>query len=260
MKVIIDGNGLIAGTGISTYIRSLLTHIARIDKITEYIVFAAFFNDFEHKKTQLKACIPEQDNFSLDCRRIPESLVLFLERKARVRVIEHLIARHKADVFHGTGNLLPRLKRMPSVLTAHHFYVPGDPLFPSSAIRREREYFNATVHSIREATRIIAVSRFTADELGRHFPATRENTTVIYEGIADIFTDSNARPMPDLITKKYGLHTPYIYCSGPLNERKNIARLIEAFALLRTKGRKDAARSLNYVQEMVSVHARHKAF
>ncbi len=238
MKVIIDGNGLVAGTGISTYIRSLIAHIARVDHDNEYVIFSHFFNDYGRKREIVESAVPRQDNFRLDCRRFPESLAFFLERGARVRLTEHLLAGSGADVFHGTGNLLPRLKNTASVLTAHHFYAPGDPLFPPAASRRERAYFQATADAVRDSTRVIAVSRFTADELERHFPGTREKTTVVHEAIADHFSESASVSAP-YPPEQYGIRGPFIYCSGPLNERKNIARLIDAFALLRKKGRRE---------------------
>jgi glycosyltransferase involved in cell wall biosynthesis len=83
---------------------------------------------------------------------------------------------------------------------------------------------------LRRADRLIAVSRYTADDLIRRAGVPASKIDVIYHGIDHTFTtaDANAAPAPS--------RPPYILAVGGVSPRKNTRRLIEAFARWRDRG------------------------
>jgi glycosyltransferase involved in cell wall biosynthesis len=85
----------------------------------------------------------------------------------------------------------------------------------------------------RRADAVITVSACSKADLVRHLALRDERVHVIGEGI-----DPRFKPVPDgvhrrAILAKYGLAQPYILYLGGVNGRKNIARLLEAFARAR---------------------------
>ncbi len=88
--------------------------------------------------------------------------------------------------------------------------------------------------AIRRAERVIALSEFTRREIARFSPAAVTKTVVVLPGI-----DAAFRPMPnadDAATLvPYGLTTGYILALGNIHPRKNLARLLDAYLLLRTR-------------------------
>lgn len=74
---------------------------------------------------------------------------------------------------------------------------------------------------IRLASFIIAVSKFTQKELIKLFKVSPEKVTVVYNGIDhDVFHPKDRRP----------LGCPYLIYAGSERPRKNLGRLLEAFA------------------------------
>jgi glycosyltransferase involved in cell wall biosynthesis len=94
---------------------------------------------------------------------------------------------------------------------------------------------------IRRADRVIAVSRFTADDLVNLVGYPADRITVIYSGI-----DRAAyRPVPEddcraLLREKYDLSAPFIvFVSRIEHPAKNHIRLIQAFEQLKARGLPD---------------------
>ncbi|MBI5181706.1 MAG: glycosyltransferase [Nitrospirae bacterium] len=86
---------------------------------------------------------------------------------------------------------------------------------------------------------IIAVSRSTKDDLIRYTPVQGEKITVIYEGVDSAFFNKPAIVDKSEVELRYGLPKDFIFTlSGP-DYRKNNLRLIEAFAIIINKYKKN---------------------
>jgi glycosyltransferase involved in cell wall biosynthesis len=87
--------------------------------------------------------------------------------------------------------------------------------------------------------RFLTTSAFGAEALMvyRHLP--KEKITILYGGVAPMFVTQGAREDRHAIGKelaeKYGMPERFIIASGRLDPHKNILRLVDAYALLRTK-------------------------
>jgi len=94
----------------------------------------------------------------------------------------------------------------------------------------------STKFALKNAKIIIAVSEFTKKEMMELYKADAEKIKVIYNG----FNGALYRPIQDAekikqILNKYDIKAPYIFYAGRLEKKKNTARLVEAYAIMRQK-------------------------
>ena len=94
----------------------------------------------------------------------------------------------------------------------------------------------STKFSLKHAKKIIAVSEFTRKELMDIYKAPAAKIAMIYNG----FNSSLYRPIGDRakikrVLSEYDLKEPYIFYVGRLEKKKNVARLVNAFAVMKQK-------------------------
>jgi glycosyltransferase involved in cell wall biosynthesis len=139
-----------------------------------------------------------------------------------------------ADVVHGTYGVLPRCGRTPYVLTVHDLtfmHVPGFHVASFAAYLRA-----AVPRAARHARLVMADSQATARDLERlcHVPA--ERIRVVYLGYDPERFHRVAEPGAEAVLARYGVAKPYVLFVGTLEPRKNVVRLLDAFATLRAQG------------------------
>jgi glycosyltransferase involved in cell wall biosynthesis len=83
--------------------------------------------------------------------------------------------------------------------------------------------------AVRRARALIAISETTRAELGRRYPRALPRTAVAPPAADARFTPE---PQPDdaAVLERHGVRRPYVLVTGTLEPRKNLPRLIEAFA------------------------------
>jgi glycosyltransferase involved in cell wall biosynthesis len=131
-----------------------------------------------------------------------------------------LSAYAAADVLHCTTYYAPLRPRVPAVVTAHDLAVLRHPeMFPTWT----RRYVPRAVPAmLRAASRLIAVSEFTARELEALVGVPRERIRIVPNAVDHaVFTPDGPRAEGD-----------YVLAVGTLEPRKNLARTIEATARL----------------------------
>ena len=119
-------------------------------------------------------------------------------------------------LFHGLNQRLPQRKRCPSVATFHDLFVLSadyaTPAFRQRFARQARE-------AAHDADLIIAVSSFTSSQVASHLGVAATRIRVIPHGV-----DVPRAPTDDAARRPIILHL------GALQKRKNLVRLVEAFA------------------------------
>jgi glycosyltransferase involved in cell wall biosynthesis len=94
----------------------------------------------------------------------------------------------------------------------------------------------STRFALNNAHKVIAISDFTKQELIEVYNARSERISVIYNGYNnELYKPITDRSVIDTVLTRYGIKTPYLFYVGRLEKKKNIAALIEAFALLKQK-------------------------
>jgi len=153
----------------------------------------------------------------------PWRMVVWLGQLARVG-FDRLLP--DALLFHATEHLLLPLRSVPTVLTVHDLIFRH---LPSHHKPLNRWYLNLTMPLYcRRATRIIAVSAHTRDDLIRSYGLPPEKIVVVHEAAAPHF-----RPQPpekiEAVRARYGLPERYLLSVGTIEPRKNLGRLLQAF-------------------------------
>lgn len=135
-----------------------------------------------------------------------------------------------ADLLHTPASRLPLRGTIPTITTIHDV-IPL--VFPELFRLRERItlglYFRAVRHS---ATHVITVSEQSRSDIHRLLGIDRNRISVTYNGVSSSF-----RPLaPSVIAQRlahYRIEQPYILSVCTLEPRKNLVRVLQAFAQLR---------------------------
>jgi glycosyltransferase involved in cell wall biosynthesis len=210
--------------GGETYMRGLVAGLAQVDPHNEYVVFATPRNRhlFPASRPGMRTvvCAVPGGRMEVWKRLAWEWLALRLQAR-----------RHRLDVMHFPGNLVPPAFPVPTVLTVHDFStlfyherIPEVKL-PWSTHLMDRE----RILSCRRADWLVPNSDFTAAE-------TRARTGVDPARIRTVphIPREMAPPPLDEARRRvaeYGVTGRYVLSVATLNEHKNLRRLLEAFAL-----------------------------
>lgn len=184
--------------------------------------------------------ISPDDKFILYAPNLPneDNLLSKLPNNAKWRIIPYFIfwsqfrlawelnfAKEKPYVFFEPSHIIPFFARGRIVTTIHDL---GFVNFPSLYSIYERIYLNLTLRfSAKRASKIIAISENTKNDLIKYFHVNPEKINVIYLGIdRDRFnTQKSESKLPD------NIHYPYIYYIGRLEIKKNIINLLKSFEI-----------------------------
>lgn len=142
-----------------------------------------------------------------------------------------LAARHasrECDVVLATNSyLLAALARVPALATVHDLAAFRDDVVLPRGAAFERVTLPLAV---RRATRLLPNSRATRDDLVARFPRAAAKATVVELAAGAAFAAGGTDDAR--VAERYGLAKPYVLALGTLEPRKNLPRLIEAFASL----------------------------
>jgi glycosyltransferase involved in cell wall biosynthesis len=141
------------------------------------------------------------------------------------------VAPARGILYHGMDGFLPHAlrRRDRCVVTVHDL---GWQVHPELYPRKLRVMYGALFPWVlRRADRIIAVSRYTADDLIRRAGVPAGRIEVIHHGLDPAFVHPGGEPEAPPAGE-----TPYCLAVGGISPRKNTRRLIEAFVRWRARG------------------------
>ena len=146
-----------------------------------------------------------------------------------------VLADNEIDLYHSTCFSLPVVKTTEwRIATVHDvvFRTRPDLVAPKLC-----DYLDTwTEHSLEVADAVITVSEFSKGEITRAYGTPPEKVHVIYNGIEPRFSERVGVKAKKSVRKKYGLPEKFVLYVGSLEPKKNIDRLIEAFAMLAEGG------------------------
>jgi len=206
--------GELAGVGHYTYF--LIKYLLKVDKENQYFLF---FYDRRIKVPEFKQANVKMVYFPGlgNLGKIP-----FFYRHL---FIPHVLRLYRLDVYHNPANIIPIFYFGASVITIHDLAI-----YKNSEWFPDGHFFNKRIlipWSIAKAKKIIAVSQNTKDDLVKLFGISRDKIEVIHEGVEDYNQlVINETELPGRVKIK----APYFLFIGTLEPRKNLVRLIEAFA------------------------------
>lgn len=138
------------------------------------------------------------------------------------------LAQNPPDVFFVPAHVLPLYHPPRSIVTIHDL---GYLAFPDAhTAARRLELHLTTLWNARTARRVIAISQATKDDLIRHYRIAPEKIAVVHHGLAPQFRPVTDQDALAATRACYGIGEHYLLYVGTVQPRKNLTRLIDAFA------------------------------
>ena len=149
-------------------------------------------------------------------------------------ILPRQVARLRTDVCHFTNSVGPLYLPCPMVLTIHDMTLW---LFPELHGRRRRLAMRPIIPlAARRAAAIIAVSETTKRDMMRILGLPGDKVRVIYEAAVPSFRPLRPGAALEAIRQKAELPQQFVLHVGTIEPRKNLVRLVEAYARLRSDG------------------------
>lgn len=143
--------------------------------------------------------------------------------------IGSILLRQKIDLYHGLSHELPFFienSGIPALVTIHDLIFLRYPQFYRLTDRQF--YVNRFRHACKKATRIIAVSQQTRNDLTEFWNIAPDNIDVVYQNCNPIFYERVTERDKITIRERYELPREFILSVGCVERRKNILTLIKA--------------------------------
>lgn len=222
MRICLDIQPAVAqSAGIGRYARHLMTALARSlspDELT------AFYFDFRRHAHLSNGA----NGYERPFRALPGAFVQWAWKRLDWPPADRLAG--KADLYHFTNFILPPVSRGRTVVTIHDMSFMR---YPQFAERRNLAYLrHALPRTIDRADAILAISRFSADEVATFYPDAANRIHATPLGIDATFSP----PAADAVKatrERLGLQRPYILSVGTVEPRKNYTFLVDIMERLR---------------------------
>jgi glycosyltransferase involved in cell wall biosynthesis len=206
--------------GVGTYIWNLVRNLSAVDTLNEYFLLGSR-SDFE----ELGSLGPNFSHFSRDIPPTGWREHFALPLKLRK---QHLDVVH---IPHHEGFFVPPGK---CVVTIHDCVHVKFPLENLSRFKRYKIYLR-TKRAVETASRVLAVSNSTRDDLVNIFDLDAQRISVIHNALDERFTVASGGEDRKTVLERYQLNDPFVLYSGRIRPHKNVHRLIEAFAVLKNE-------------------------
>ncbi|OGY25464.1 MAG: hypothetical protein A2Z24_01985 [Candidatus Woykebacteria bacterium RBG_16_44_10] len=200
-------------TGTENYSWNLINALASIDKKNHYVLyFNKIPSNFEISQTNFSTKVIPSPRFWTQGRLAFECFV------------------RPPDILFVPAHTIPALRR-PGLKTVTTIHDLGAEFLAEYHQFPQKIYLNwATKYIAQHATHLIAVSNFTKKDLIRILKVRAGRISVVYEGVdTKIFYH---RPDWEIkqVRANYGIVKDYFLYVGTIQPRKNLTRLMEAFA------------------------------
>jgi glycosyltransferase involved in cell wall biosynthesis len=231
MRIAVDATAVRSlNHGIGTYVANLLVNLVEVELDNFYLVY---MNRAAIRDYSVLAFSPDRIHFAPVTSNRPLRLLqeqLLMSRSA---------AGRNAALFWGCHNTLPAVRACPQVVTIHDL---GMITVPQFYPRAKVAYFRwAITRAVERAAVIVAVSEFTRAELVRVLGVPETRIKVVLCGIGSQFRRIDDSERITYVRHKYRLPAQYIFALGVPEPKKNLERLILAYAELK-RIRRDAPR------------------
>jgi glycosyltransferase involved in cell wall biosynthesis len=146
------------------------------------------------------------------------------------------MARQPPEVLFVPAHVLPLVHPRSSVVTVHDL---GYLTYPEAHRLVDRLYLDlSTRYNARAARRVIAVSQATKDDLVRQYGIEPDKITVVYSGCEERMQPVEDEGTIERVKAGYHIGGDYVLYVGTLQPRKNLERLLEAYAMVRRRAKR----------------------
>ncbi len=211
------------GKGLGRYTQEIVDRVIKQDTYNQYVVFLS------------------QENFdSFYCSNKKVKKILIKARWYSVAeqiVFPFIIWRQKLDLMHFMHFNVPIFTPVKFLVTIHDLILTKFPTTRASTLSpffykiKNLAYKIVIWIAIKRAKSIIAVSKFTRNDIIRQFNARKDKVKLIYEGVSD-FKNLEKENSKNILNK-YNIKKPFLLYVGNAYPHKNLERLIKAFLILK---------------------------
>jgi glycosyltransferase involved in cell wall biosynthesis len=222
--------------GVGQYAYQLARALAGVDHVNSYTLYPTFY--FIANPEYHRAELPEAPNMRVAHRRLPPRLVLSLWRRDRSEQFkEYLLGR--AEVVHSTTFCAPRFRapRRRLVATIYDCTFVTHPEYHLPA--NVEHCLRGTRLAIERADALIAISESTRRDLIERMGAPADRVVVTRLGVDPDLARVTDTARLQTVRRRYGLPEQFVLSLGAMEPRKNLPRLLQAFAALAPALRKD---------------------
>ena len=215
MRIAFDGSCLRPRrTGVGYYGEHLLHHLAGAAADDQLTVIS-------NRPVSTDAPLPPSVRIVTAARPVPRMVWMQLQAPAALKAI-------RADVAHFTNGMLPLNTPVPTVVTIHDVSLR---LYPRHHPPR-RVLLNGPLVTLaaRRADAIITVSESAKRDIVSLYRVDAARVHVVHEAAAPSFRPIADPATRERVRRQYGLTDRVILYVGTIEPRKNLPRLIEAFA------------------------------
>ena len=205
--------------GVGTYIWNLVRNIAALDTRNEYLLIGTqrHFHELGPLPANFKQLYQaDGDGFWVRHWAVPA-----------------LLRRNRVDILHVPHHEAPPFPRCKLVVTIHdcvHLLFPNE---DASRFQKHRTYLR-TKRIVERAKHILAVSNSTKADLSHIFETPESKVTVVHNALDERFVFNHSTAERKQVLERYQLKDPFVLYSGRIRPHKNLHRLIEAFAVLKS--------------------------
>lgn len=221
MRIAFDGTTLRPyRTGVGYYSEHLLQHLLAEAPEDEFVVVS-------NRPVCTAVPLP-------DCAQVFEKYRFSVRNVWMQTLLPVTLRAVRPDVAHFTNSIAPLVKHAPTVVTIHDMTLD---LFPHLHPLRKQVLTRPLVAlAAHTADAIITVSHSARRDILRLTGVPASRVHVIYEAASPAFHPIEDGALLESVRCRYGLADRVILYVGTIEPRKNLPRLIEAYARLRRSG------------------------
>jgi glycosyltransferase involved in cell wall biosynthesis len=223
MKIAIDISQAIYGTGVSVYTKNLAGALIKNYPNDEFVLFGGSL-----RRSKELLALAKKLKGTPKIYPFPPTFMDFVWNSLHILPVEKLIGE-KVDLVH-TSDWTEPPSRLPKVTTVHDLIPFKYPQTTTESIRNTHKKRLAWV--MRESDKIIAVSQSTKEDLISILKIPEEKIVVIPEGVEERYCPQSL-DVQEMVKKHYRIKDNYLFTLSTLEPRKNQARLIKAFKIVR---------------------------
>jgi glycosyltransferase involved in cell wall biosynthesis len=229
MRIAYDGKRIVKNkTGLGNYGRYIINALSKNYPNNEYLIYSE-----------------DKGNDNLTNQIVKTSHVTYIYSKAttalskaywRTYSILKALSKNDIDIYHGLSNEIPisiSSTSIKSIVTIHDLiFIRYPELY---------KWLDRTIYTWKfryaciNATRVIAISEQTKQDIITYFKIPEEKIDVVYQGCDASFSQPVRDEMKERVRVKYNLPENYILYVGSIEKRKNLLLVVKALKLSKEK-------------------------
>ena len=224
MRIAIDARSAVAAkkTGVGYYTWNLIHALPREDPESTYVAWYPSLRG----SVGVRRDFPELAGPNFQERPMPVPWVLFERISSRIEAprVDWFL---RFDVFLAPNFIPPPVGRKRVVVTIHDLAFR---ILPETASEATERWLVRLDASLRRATRFVAVSECTKQDLVNLYDISPDRVDVVPLGVDPASFRSSSAEEVTAVKRRFGIDGPYLLFLGGIERRKNIPAIVRAFS------------------------------